>query len=102
MHVVTNMARLPKPIRAIGYAAQSAIEAECTDFRAALEDAGGSYSEPFLTAPSPGIIAAIVQNEHYHSFEAYLQALSAALQIEYEAIVRHGFLLQLDCPDLAL
>ena len=60
------------------------------------------YVEPFLTAPSPGIIASIVQNEHYDSFESYLDALSAALQVEYETIVRHGFLLQLDCPDLAL
>jgi 5-methyltetrahydropteroyltriglutamate--homocysteine methyltransferase len=43
-----------------------------------------------------------VQNEHYDTFERYLDALSAALRIEYEAIVRNGFLLQLDCPDLAL
>src|SRR6202040_1513303 len=27
---------------------------------------------------------------------------AAAIQVEYEAIVRSGFLLQLDCPDLAL
>ena len=58
--------------------------------------------EAFLTAPSPGIIASIVQNEHYDTFERYLDALAAALQVEYEAIVRNGFLLQLDCPDLAL
>jgi hypothetical protein len=93
---------LPKAIGAITYADPSAIETECSDFRAALEEAGGTYAEPFLTAPSPGIIASIVQNEHYDSFETYLDALSVALQIEYEGIVRHGFLLQLDCPDLAL
>ena len=34
--------------------------------------------------------------------EAYLAALADALRVEYEAIVGHGFLLQLDCPDLAL
>ena len=81
----------------------SLIEAECADFRAAL-DAGArrAYVEAFLTAPSPGIIASIVQNEHYDSFERYLDALGAALQVEYEAIVARGFLLQLDCPDLAL
>jgi 5-methyltetrahydropteroyltriglutamate--homocysteine methyltransferase len=99
---VSNRAMLPKAIGAIAYPDRSAIESECSDFRAALEAAGGGYAEPFLTAPSPGIIASIVQNDHYDSFEAYLDALSAALQIEYEAIVRHGFLLQLDCPDLAL
>ena len=84
------------------YADAKAIETECSDFRAALDEAGGGYVEPFLTAPSPGIIASIVQNEHYDSFERYLDALSAALQVEYETIVRSGFLLQLDCPDLAL
>jgi 5-methyltetrahydropteroyltriglutamate--homocysteine methyltransferase len=99
---VSNRAQLPKAVGAVAYAEPSAIESECRDFRAALDEAGGGFVEPFLTAPSPGIIASIVQNEHYDSFERYLDALSAALQIEYEAIVRHGFLLQLDCPDLAL
>ena len=80
----------------------SAIEAECADFRAALAPVQGRHVEAFLTAPSPGIIASIVQNEHYDSFERYLDALGAALQVEYEAIVAAGFLLQLDCPDLAL
>jgi len=43
-----------------------------------------------------------MRNEHYDSEEAYLAALADALRVEYAAIVRHGFLLQLDCPDLAL
>ena len=62
----------------------------------------GSFVEPFLTAPSPGIIAAAMKNEYYDTEEAYLAALADALRVEYEAIVGHGFLLQLDCPDLAL
>ena len=72
-----------------------------TDFRSALEASPG-FVEPFLTAPSPGIVAAAMKNEHYDSEEAYLAAVASALQVEYEAIVGHGFLLQLDCPDLAL
>ena len=55
-----------------------------------------------MTAPSPGIVATIIHNEHYDSLRSYLAALGAALRIEYEAIVRHGFVLQLDCPDLAM
>lgn len=98
---VSNRANLPKAIGAVSYADPSLIEAECADFRAALAGQQG-FVEAFLPAPSPGIIASIVQNEHYDSFERYLDALSAALQVEYEAIVRNGFLLQLDCPDLAL
>jgi 5-methyltetrahydropteroyltriglutamate--homocysteine methyltransferase len=99
---VSNRAHLPKAIGAVAYTDRSLIETECAEFHAALADAGDGYVEPFLTAPSPGIIAAIVRNEHYDTFENYLSALGAALQIEYDAIVRNGFLLQLDCPDLAL
>lgn len=99
---VSNRSALPKAVGEIRYADPSLIEEECRDFRAALDAAGSGYAEPFLTAPSPGIIGSIVQNEHYSTFESYLKALGDALQVEYEAIVRNGFLLQLDCPDLAL
>jgi 5-methyltetrahydropteroyltriglutamate--homocysteine methyltransferase len=99
---VSNRSHLPKAIGPIAYSGQAMIEAECADFRAAIGAAGDGRAEPFLTAPSPGIIATIVQNEHYDSFDRYLEALGDALQPEYETIVRHGFVLQLDCPDLAL
>jgi 5-methyltetrahydropteroyltriglutamate--homocysteine methyltransferase len=99
---VSNRANLPKAVGEVTYANPGLIEAECTEFRAALAGQNGRYAEAFLTAPSPGIIASIVQNEHYDTFDRYVDALAAALQVEYEAIVRNGFLLQLDCPDLAL
>jgi 5-methyltetrahydropteroyltriglutamate--homocysteine methyltransferase len=98
---VSNRANLPKAIGAVAYADRSALDSECADFRAAL-DAVGGHAEPFYTAPSPGIIASIVQNEHYDTFERYVGALAQALRVEYETIVANGFLLQLDCPDLAL
>jgi len=98
---VSNMSP-PKAIGEIRYLDRAMVEAECDDFRAALDAAGGGFVEPFLTAPSPGIIAAAVLNEHYPTEDAYLAALGDALKIEYDAIVQHGFLLQLDCPDLAL
>jgi 5-methyltetrahydropteroyltriglutamate--homocysteine methyltransferase len=91
----------PKAIGAVRYLDPASIHAECSDFRAALDETGG-FVEPFLTAPSPGIVAAAMKNEHYDTEEAYLDALADALRVEYEAIVAHGFLLQLDCPDLAL
>jgi 5-methyltetrahydropteroyltriglutamate--homocysteine methyltransferase len=43
-----------------------------------------------------------LRNDYYPSETAYLEALGEALRVEYEAIVNHGFLLQLDCPDLAM
>ena len=97
----------PKAIGEVRYTGTALVTGECADFRAVLdaisdEKAGVGFVEPFLTAPSPGIVATAIRNEHYDSEEAYLQALGRALQVEYETIVAHGFLLQLDCPDLAL
>jgi 5-methyltetrahydropteroyltriglutamate--homocysteine methyltransferase len=98
---VSNMGP-PKAIGEIRYLGTASIDAECTDFRTALDETDTHFVEPFVTAPSPGIIAGAMKNEHYDTEEAYLDALGAALKPEYEAVIRHGFLLQLDCPDLAL
>jgi 5-methyltetrahydropteroyltriglutamate--homocysteine methyltransferase len=98
---VSNMGP-PKAIGEVRYLGTEAIDAECADFRSALDETHTQFVEPFVTVPSPGIIAGAMKNEHYDSEEAYLDALGAALKPEYEAVVRHGFLLQLDCPDLAL
>jgi 5-methyltetrahydropteroyltriglutamate--homocysteine methyltransferase len=98
---VSNFAP-PKAVSEIRYLDPALVEAECRDFRQALDAVPRSFVEPFLTAPSPGIVASAVLNEHYDNEEAYLDALAAALKVEYDAIVRSGFLLQLDCPDLAL
>jgi 5-methyltetrahydropteroyltriglutamate--homocysteine methyltransferase len=98
---ISNMGP-PKAIGAVRYLGRSAIDAECADFRAALAAAGADFAETFVTAPSPGIIVAAMKNEYYETEEAYLDAIGAALREEYAAIVEAGFLLQLDCPDLAL
>ena len=92
----------PKAVGEVRYLDRRAVESECADFRDALGAAPGGFTEPFLTAPSPGIVAAAMKNEFYDSEEAYLAAVGRALQVEYETIVANGFLLQLDCPDLAL
>jgi 5-methyltetrahydropteroyltriglutamate--homocysteine methyltransferase len=92
----------PMALGAVRYLDPGAIRAECADFRAALDKADGGFLEAFLTAPSPGIVAAAMKNAWYDSEDAYLAALADALRVEYEAIVAAGFLLQLDCPDLAL
>ena len=65
-----------------------------------MDATGNPFVEPFLTAPSPGMVSAIVKNEHYKTDEEP-DALGSALRHEYKAIVDAGFLLQLDCPDLA-
>jgi 5-methyltetrahydropteroyltriglutamate--homocysteine methyltransferase len=61
-----------------------------------------SVVEGFMTAASPGLVPVFQNNRHYPSHEAYVEAIAAAMQPEYEAIVEAGFVLQLDCPDLAM
>ena len=60
------------------------------------------HGEAFLNAASPGVIAAFQPNEYYPTRQAYLTALSEAMKQEYEEITNAGFLLQVDCPDLAM
>src|SRR5271168_977797 len=100
--VVSNRGRLPQAVGEVRYLDRALIEAECADFRAALDAAGGGFAEPFMTAPSPGIIAAALANAWYDTEDGYLAALGEALRVEYETIVQAGFLLQIDAPDLAL
>jgi len=92
----------PRTIGAITYADDTELKTELADFRATLDARAKGFVEPFYTAPSPGIIVGAMKNEYYDSEEAYLAAVAAALKVEYEAIIKAGFLLQLDCPDLAL
>src|SRR5262249_26846495 len=97
-----NVAFLPKCTGPITYIGKAELDAECAALNAADEASGRGAVAPFLTAASPGILASIVKNEHYPSFDAYIDAIAAALRIEYETIVGSGFYLQIDAPDLAL
>ena len=69
---------------------------------ARLTRMGDRFSECFMTAPSPGIVATTMLNQHYDSHMAYLTALATALSNEYRAIHAAGLILQIDSPDLAM
>ncbi len=99
---ISNLGGVPEAIGEVRYLDRTAVETECTDFQAALDAVKGRYAEAFVTAPSPGIVAAAMRNRWYDSDDAYLAAVGRALQVEYEAIVQHGFVLQIDAPDLAM
>ena len=76
------------------------LETDLATFRTAFDDAGAGQG--FLNAASPGVIASFLPNRYYKSEEAYLEALASVMREEYEAIHQAGFLLQIDCPDLAM
>ena len=99
---VSSLGGLPKAIGAVRYLDARAIDDECRHFNAVLAEDPNVFVEPFMSAPSPGILATAVRNEHYDTLANYLAALGQALKVEYEAIVGSGLLLQIDAPDLAL
>jgi 5-methyltetrahydropteroyltriglutamate--homocysteine methyltransferase len=79
---------------------RESLRKDLANLRAAVAAAGAQ--EAFMNAASPGVVAAFQPNRFYATHEAYLQAIASAMREEYEAIVAGGFVLQLDCPDLAM
>ena len=76
------------------------LQTEIGNLKAAVSDV--TPSEVFMTAASPGVIAFFLRNDYYPTRDEYLAALGEAMKDEYEAIHQAGFLLQVDCPDLAM
>jgi len=76
------------------------LDADIAHLRAAVETS--RPTEAFMSAASPGVIAVFQPNEYYPSRAAYLYALAEAMKEEYEAIHHAGFVVQVDCPDLAM
>lgn len=73
------------------------------DIRIAKDAVTGAKCEDiFMTSPSPGQIARYLKNNFYKTDEEYIFALADVMRKEYQAIVEAGFVLQLDCPDLAM
>ena len=78
----------------------AAVQADIAHLKAAIDPARAA--EGFLSAASPGVIALFFHNGFYPNREAYLFAIADAMRAEYEAIANAGFILQIDCPDLAM
>jgi 5-methyltetrahydropteroyltriglutamate--homocysteine methyltransferase len=92
----------PQAIADVHYKDLSAIEREVALLQAQAKAAGKSFSDCFMTAPSPGIIASTLLNAHYPTHRDYVLALAKEIRNEYLAIHRGGFVLQIDAPDLAM
>jgi 5-methyltetrahydropteroyltriglutamate--homocysteine methyltransferase len=84
----------------VSYVGQDAVQTDIENLKAAEE--GVSEVATFMSSASPGVISVFSPNRYYDSQEEYLGALADAMREEYEAIHRAGFILQVDCPDLAM
>ena len=67
---------------------------------------GNRATETFVTAATPGIVSTTLlrnpDHPDYATDRDYVLALAEELRSEYELIVEHGHILQVDGPDLAL
>ncbi|HEY7521382.1 MAG TPA: cobalamin-independent methionine synthase II family protein [Methylomirabilota bacterium] len=78
----------------------AAAQADVDNLKAALRSV--DVQDVFMSAASPGVVSLFFRDDHYGSHEKYLFGIAEAMRHEYETVARAGFVLQLDCPDLAM
>ena len=78
----------------------AAAQVDVDNLKTALRSV--EVQDVFMSAASPGVVSLFFRDDHYGSHEAYLFAIADAMRDEYETVARGGFILQLDCPDLAM
>ena len=91
-----NLMTAPAAIGEVTYRDTAEVDAECALVR------GAPFAQTFMTAASPGIVCAAMENRHYATQEDYVHAVASALRTEYRRIIDAGLLLQVDAPDLAM
>jgi 5-methyltetrahydropteroyltriglutamate--homocysteine methyltransferase len=99
---MVSLMNAPMAVGEVRYVDRSPLEKECADFLRIAGEQGRCFTEAFMTAASPGIVASAMLNEYYPRYEDYVFAVADALKTEYEYIAGQGLVLQIDCPDLAM
>ena len=92
----------PQCVGDVRYADLGPATRECDLFERATDAHPKKFVERFMTAASPGVMATILLNAHYDTHERYVMALAREIRQEYALIHARGFVLQVDCPDLAM
>jgi 5-methyltetrahydropteroyltriglutamate--homocysteine methyltransferase len=85
----------------ISVADMGSVDADVANLKAAMSTRPDAVAG-FMSAASPGVVSLFFANHYYPSHEAYLYSIADAMRSEYEVIVKAGFILQVDCPDLAM
>jgi 5-methyltetrahydropteroyltriglutamate--homocysteine methyltransferase len=83
----------------VTYVGQKVLQREIDCLKDAVS--GTLPGDAFLTSTAPASIEPGRINEHYKSQEEFLFAIAEALRVEYEAIAKAGFLVQVDDAWLA-
>ena len=93
-----DICEFPACVGPVRYEDKGPVDRDIANLKIAIE--AYPASDVFMTAASPGVLTKFVPDVFYNDEDAYLEALAAAMKVEYEAIHRAGFQLQIDCPDL--
>jgi 5-methyltetrahydropteroyltriglutamate--homocysteine methyltransferase len=98
--LVPSTASRPTCIAPIAYTGEHALRRDLANLKAATKAVG--VTEAFVTSIAVGSLEMFCrgQNVHYSTAEGFLDAITAAMSVEYRAIVDSGFVLQLDDPGL--
>ncbi|MCC6766385.1 MAG: cobalamin-independent methionine synthase II family protein [Deltaproteobacteria bacterium] len=99
---MVSLMNTPQAIGPVTYTERRHVEEECALLARATADQPRGFRECFMTAASPGIVASAMLNASYPTYGEYVTAVADALATEYQAIVAHGYVLQIDAPDLAM
>ncbi len=75
-------------------------EKDIKHFKQALDQV--DTTDAFMNSASPGLISMFLGNNYYPTEEEFLYAVADAMMPEYQAIINAGYMLQFDCPDLAM
>ena len=78
----------------IEYTGQDELQRDIANFKAALAEV--NVTEGFLPVAAPASVIPDRRNEYYDDDEACLEAIGAAMAVEYRAVVDAGLLVQLD------
>jgi 5-methyltetrahydropteroyltriglutamate--homocysteine methyltransferase len=89
----------PACIGPLSYADRGPLERDIDHLKQAI--ATTKPADAFMTCASPGVLTKFVIDTHYNDEDAYVAALAGVMKTEYEAVAAAGFVLQIDCPDLA-
>src|SRR5918996_2448861 len=92
----------PQAIAEIRYEDLSSVQQEGALFLRCTDHNPQKFTDRFMTAAAPGIIATTMLNAYYDSYERYVFAIAEQMKKEYEYIHAQGLVLQLDAPDLAM
>ena len=105
-----NLARVwnaPQALGAVRYdETLSGVGAECDAFARSLARQPTGFEDVFMTAASPGIVTTTLlraeDNPVYAADRDYVMGVARELKKEYDYVVSHGYILQIDAPDLAM